>query len=145
MRFFIRHLLCLGISSIVVAAGVSPLSRLPVLAQTNTAPTGASQAQESSQAAIDLARHLTQINARMYGAYWCPHCTRQQEVFGQQAFALINYTECDPKGKNAKPQQCKAEKIQAYPTWKINGKTYLGVHSLEELANLSGYQGSRNF
>jgi glutaredoxin len=144
MPFFTRNLLYLGISSVVVVAGVSQLSQLPVLAQTNTAPAG-SQAQKSSQAAIDLARHLTKINAKMYGAYWCPHCTHQREVFGQQAFALINYIECAPDGKNAQPELCKTEKIQGYPTWKINGKTYLGVHSLEELASLSSYQGSRNF
>lgn len=141
---FIHHLVYLGISS-VVAIGINHPIQAPVLAQTTTSPTETSQPQASSPAAIALARHLTKINAKMYGAYWCPHCTHQREVFGQQAFALINYIECDPDGENAKPQQCQAEKIRAYPTWEINGKTYLGVHSLAELAGLSGYQGSRNF
>ncbi len=100
---------------------------------------------ESSPDQIALAAHLQTIKARMYGAYWCPHCHTQQELFGKQAFTALTYIECDPRGKDAQPDLCKAAKIQAYPSWEIRGKYYTGRQSLEKLAILSGYKGPRNF
>jgi glutaredoxin len=99
----------------------------------------------ASPALMSLTRHLKKVNAKMYGAYWCPHCTRQKELFGASAIQYVNYIECDPQGKNAKPDLCKAANIKGYPTWEIKGKQYTGVQSLEELAKLSGYKGSTNF
>lgn len=99
----------------------------------------------SGEAEIALAQHLTQIGAKEYGAYWCPHCYEQKQLFGKEAAALLNYIECDPNGKNAQPQLCKEAKIEGYPTWEINGKKYPGAYPLEKLADLSGYQGPRNF
>ena len=100
---------------------------------------------ESVPAQIALATHLQTIKARMYGAYWCPHCHTQQELFGKEAFTAITYIECDPRGKDAQPDLCKAANIKAYPTWEIRGKYYTGRQSLEKLAILSGYKGSSNF
>ncbi len=91
-----------------------------------------------------LADHLKKIGARMYGAYWCPYCTRQIEMFGA-AFRDIDYVECDPRGKNPRPNLCQTAKIKGYPTWEINGKFYPGVQSFEELAEASNYKGSRKF
>lgn len=39
----------------------------------------------SSPANIELAKHLTAVNAKMYGAFWCVHCHEQKELFGQEA------------------------------------------------------------
>jgi len=100
---------------------------------------------ESVPDQIALATHLQTIKARMYGAYWCPHCHTQQELFGKEAFSAITYIECDPRGKDAQPDLCKAANIKAYPTWEIRGKYYTGRQSLEKLAILSGYRGSSNF
>ena len=100
---------------------------------------------ESLPDQIALATHLQTIKARMYSAYWCPYCHTQQELFGKEAFTVINYIECDPRGKDAQPDLCKATNIKAYPTWEIRGKYYTGMQSLEKLAILSGYKGSRNF
>jgi hypothetical protein len=100
---------------------------------------------ESVPDQIALATHLQTIKARMYGAYWCPHCHTQQELFGKEAFSAITYIECDPRGKDAQPDLCKAANIKAYPTWEIRGKYYRGQQSLEKLAILSGYKGSSNF
>jgi hypothetical protein len=100
---------------------------------------------ESVPDQIALATHLQTIKARMYGAYWCPHCHTQQELFGKEAFTMITYIECDPRGKDAQPDLCKAANIKAYPTWEIRGKYYTGRQSLEKLAILSGYRGSNNF
>lgn len=100
---------------------------------------------ESVPDQIALATHLQTIKARMYGAYWCPHCHTQQELFGKEAFTALTYIECDPRGKDAQPDLCKAANIKAYPTWEIRGKYYTGRQSLEKLAILSGYKGSSNF
>lgn len=81
----------------------------------------------------------------MYGTYWCPYCTRQKQMFGLQGFNLIRYIECDPRGQNAKPNLCRQANVRGYPTWEINGQQYRGMRSLSDLANISGYRGSRNF
>lgn len=99
----------------------------------------------SGAAEMALARRLAEIGAKNYGAYWCPHCHEQKELFGKQAFALIDYFECDPNGQNARPQMCRAAGLVGYPSWKIDDKVYPGVQSLETLADLSGYQGDRAF
>ena len=74
----------------------------------------------------------------MYGAFWCPHCDTQKQLFGG-AVTQIPYVECDPEGESAQPQLCQDKGIQGYPTWEIAGEFYPGVHSLETLASLSGY------
>lgn len=94
---------------------------------------------------IALAQHLKQTGAKMYGAFTCPHCQNQKQLFGKEAASQLNYIECHPKGKNARPDLCQAAKIQGFPTWEINGKFYQGEKTLQELADLSGYQGSRKF
>jgi hypothetical protein len=81
----------------------------------------------------------------MYGAYWCPHCHDQLQLFGQKAAAQLPYIECADDGKNARPDLCKAAGIEGYPTWKIKGKTYTGTQPLTELATASGYEGGHNF
>ena len=52
----------------------------------------------STDQAIALANHLKSRGSVMYGAYWCPHCQHQKELFGKEAWALIDYVECSPKG-----------------------------------------------
>lgn len=95
-------------------------------------------------ATIALAEHLTQTGAKMYGTYWCPYCHRQQELFGS-AIQKLQVVECDPKGENAKPEECAKANVSSFPTWEINGNLYRGLHSLEELAALSDYKGSKDF
>lgn len=100
----------------------------------------------SNPAKIALAQHLTQVGAKMYGAYWCHHCHQQKQMFGKQAIAAIDYIECSPNGHWAgQAEVCQAAQIEAYPTWQINGQLYTGTQSLEKLAEISGYQGSREF
>ncbi len=86
-------------------------------------------------------QYLNQTGVKMYGAYWCPHCKNQKDLFGAAA-SQLNYIECDPRGHNPQPGLCRQANIQGYPTWEINGKLYPGTRTLQELAELSGYQGS---
>lgn len=101
----------------------------------------------SGSAEIALARYLTQIGAKEYGAYWCPHCHDQKMLFGKEAAKLIDYFECDPQGQNSRAEICKAAaaNIQGFPTWEIKGQFHSGTQSLEKLAEFSGYSGPRNF
>lgn len=101
----------------------------------------------SGQAEIALAQHLKSIDAKFYGAYWCPHCHDQKELFGRQAFREIHYIECAPDGRNSQASVCQAnsQNVTGYPTWEINGKYLSGTQSLNELADASGYQGARDF
>ena len=108
-------------------------------------PGGYTITTSSGAAELALADHLTQIGAKMYGAYTCPHCQNQKVLFGKEAAAQLNYIECHPDGKNAQPNLCTEAGIQGFPTWEIGGKQYQGEKTLKELADLSGYKGLRNF
>lgn len=99
----------------------------------------------SGDAEIALAKHLTAIGAKKYGAWWCPHCHAQQTLFGKQAFEHVTYVECDEEGIEPDPNACRAAGVQSYPTWEINGETYAGVQSLPTLAAVSGYTGPQDF
>ncbi|MGB7380124.1 MAG: vitamin K epoxide reductase family protein [Rivularia sp. (in: cyanobacteria)] len=100
----------------------------------------------SGEAEIALARHLKDIGAKEYIAWWCPHCHDQKLLFGKEAYEEVPHTDCAPADTpNDQKPECKKAGIQSYPTWKIKGKTYTGAQSLEELAKVSGYQGPTNF
>ncbi|PSO58617.1 MAG: hypothetical protein BRC40_06630 [Cyanobacteria bacterium QH_8_48_120] len=130
-----------------VGSAIASDERTPV-PQVSTSPQpgeGWSIKTTSGEAEMALAEHLNQVGATMYGAYWCPHCHEQKQLFGKEAVSKINYIECDPGGNNPQPQKCESAGVKSYPTWKINGETYRGTQSLTELAEASGYEGSTNF
>jgi glutaredoxin len=96
----------------------------------------------STPGSVQLAEHLTALGAKMYGAYWCPHCHDQKQLFGQEAAKIIDYVECDGEGIDPQPALCRSKGIEGYPSWEINGQIYSGAQRLEELAAASGYTGS---
>lgn len=108
-------------------------------------PGGYAIASSSGAAEIALAQHLKQTRAKMYGAFTCSHCQNQKHLFGAEAAKQLNYVECHPQGQNAQPQVCQAAGIEGFPTWEIKGQKYSGEKTLQELADLSNYQGPRNF
>ncbi|GLC37706.1 hypothetical protein PLESTB_000887200 [Pleodorina starrii] len=91
---------------------------------------------KSSDRAIDLARRLKAVGARMYGAFWCSHCLEQKEDFGAAAMADFPYVECFPngwkRGEKVAPL-CEAANVRAFPTWSIGGKTIEGELLLSEI------------
>jgi glutaredoxin len=97
--------------------------------------------QELGQASYEerLADHLQASGAKMYGAYWCPHCQAQKDLF-KGAIDRVPYVECDANGTNAQPELCDEKGIKAYPTWEINGQFSEGVKPLGKLAQLSGFE-----
>jgi glutaredoxin len=69
---------------------------------------------------------------KMYGAFWCPHCIDQKELF-EDAKDLIPYVECTEE-----KEVCQREGISGYPTWKFTDGTSLsGSQSLSLLAQKS--------
>lgn len=99
----------------------------------------------AGESEIALAKHLSQIGAKFYGAFWCSHCHDQKQLFGKEAVQYIPYVECSTPDRQAQTPVCKENKIESYPTWVINGQTLGGTQTLKQLAQLSGYQGTQNF
>ena len=123
----------------VVAAGTA----VRAAEATAVSPASSSTPTTSSERQKALARHLKLKGAVVYGAWWCPHCNHQKELFGGEAIELLPYVECDKDDPGR--QRCQAAQIRAYPTWELNGERRLGVLSLEELEVWSGYStGSRS-
>ncbi len=136
------------ISVISVGLAIATITSLSALAFAPqiTAPAIAQEAGEpvtttSNPNAIALAKHLRKTGAKLYTAYWCPHCHTQKQRFGKQAVSQLEVIECDRRGFNPQTQLCKEKRISGYPTWEIDGKFYPGTQSLENLANLSKYRG----
>jgi len=100
---------------------------------------------KSGPSEMALAQHLKEVGATKYGAYWCPHCHEQKQLFGEEAFAIVPYVECAKPGGNGQTQECRAAGIQSYPTWEIDGQLYRGTQTLDELADATGYEGPRDF
>lgn len=80
---------------------------------------------------------LSTSGAKMYGAYWCPHCQNQKAEFGNSV-QYLSYIECDPTGPRSEYSLCSSKGIDGYPTWEIKGKLYPGEISLQKIAELSG-------
>ena len=94
---------------------------------------------ESSDQATELARRLRQQGVVMAGTYWCPHTSRQKELFGREAWQNINYVECSSKGYNGNAGYCLTNKVEGYPTWVFkNGKQISGERPLSLLAQEVG-------
>ncbi|MBD2093380.1 vitamin K epoxide reductase family protein [Microcoleus sp. FACHB-1515] len=135
-----------GVIVLVGTLGVYANVNNPAIAESSAeqAP-GYNITTRSGAAEINLAKHLQSIGAEFYGAYWCPHCHDQKQLFGQEAAQFIPYVECAQDAPNTEMSRCQAANVQSFPTWVINGQTVTGTQSLDELAQLSGYQGNKNF
>jgi len=85
-----------------------------------------------------FAQCLSTKGAKMYGAFWCPHCAEQKELFGA-SFKYVNYTECGIKGSRELTQVCTDASIKHFPTWVFaDGSRVEGKHELEFLSQETG-------
>ncbi len=80
-----------------------------------------------------FAQCLKDQGATFYGAFWCPHCKAQKELFGDSV-KLLNYVECSLPDASGQTQNCKDKKIEGYPTWEFKDGSRLNQSTLEELA-----------
>lgn len=86
---------------------------------------------------VQFAKDLSAAGVQYFGAYWCPACTQQKELFedGQNELPFFEVTNPD-RTLNALGQ---AEAITQFPTWKFpDGTVVSGVQSLAQLSALSG-------
>ena len=95
---------------------------------------------ESTKESIALAKYLKNNGVVKYSAYWCPNCLDQSELFGKEAYKELNVVECARDGKNSQTKLCIDKKIEGFPSWEINGNIIIGVQSLQELAELTGFK-----
>ncbi len=86
-----------------------------------------------------FAKCVTEKQAVMYGAFWCPHCKEQKEMFGP-AFKAINYVECGIQGNlQAQAPTCKMMLIKKYPTWIFpDGDRQEKILSFQDLSQKTG-------
>jgi hypothetical protein len=85
-----------------------------------------------------FAQCLKTKGAKMYGAWWCPHCADQEEMFGY-AFQYVNYVECSPPGERTVSDVCKQADIKNFPTWQFpDGSRTEGAQALTILGEKTG-------
>jgi hypothetical protein len=85
-----------------------------------------------------FSRCLSEKGAKMYGAYWCPHCADQKEMFGSSE-QYLPYIECGIKGSHTLNPVCTQANIKNFPTWEFaDGTRVEGAHSLEFLGQTTG-------
>jgi len=86
----------------------------------------------------EFAQCLTDKGAVMYGAYWCLHCQKVKNSFGD-SFKNVTYVECDPKGENGNPDLCQEKVIEEYATFIFkDGSRLIGEPTLKELSEKTG-------
>ena len=85
-----------------------------------------------------FAQCLTAKQAKMYGAYWCPHCEEQKEMF-DSSFDYAPYVECGIKGSKALEPICSQLGIKRFPTWIFaDGTRAEGKQDLTFLSDKTG-------
>jgi hypothetical protein len=85
-----------------------------------------------------FAKCLTAKQAKMYGAFWCPHCEEQKEKFGS-SFQYAPYIECGIKGSKGIEPVCTQAGIKRFPTWIFaDGTRVEGEHELDFLGQETG-------
>ena len=85
-----------------------------------------------------FAQCLSAKQIKMYGAYWCPHCADQKELFGS-SFEYVAYVECGIKGSRAESPDCMQAGIKHFPMWQFSdGERKDGMMQLKALSEKSG-------
>src|SRR6266851_9456435 len=67
-----------------------------------------------------FAKCLAAKQAKMYGAYWCPHCADQKEMF-ESSFQFLPYVECGVPGSRDQAPACKDAGLKHFPPWGFLG------------------------
>lgn len=102
-----------------------------------TTPTLGPAMHPSSAEQLALVEHLRRQGVLFYGAWWCPACFKQKNLFGQQAGNKLPYVECEKTEEQR--QRCEKDGISAYPTWVHGDQRLEGVQNLERLGQWSGF------
>ena len=90
----------------------------------------------------EFAACIAESGAKIYSAWWCPHCQAQKKDFGK-SFKVLDemgaHIECSPGGTKSFSQFCLDEGITGTPTWKFaDGSVRSGKLSFAELSQRTG-------
>lgn len=125
-------------------AGMSPFLRNVIIAAALVAAFAAAYYwgyyRRNAHKLDNFAKCLGDKGVKMYGAYWCPHCAEQKELFGE-ALPFVPYVECGVYGnRNAEQQVCKDAGIHHFPTWQFPpvGERVEAVMPLADLSSRTG-------
>jgi hypothetical protein len=120
--------------------GASPLAAMAGSAgrEASTTPTLGAAMEPSTAEQLALVEHLKRSGVLFYGAWWCPACFKQKNLFGQQAGNQLPYVECEKT--ESQRERCQRDRIEAYPTWVKGGDRLEGVQTLDKLGQWSGFQ-----
>jgi hypothetical protein len=134
----LRSLLLLGLSTLALGLVATAGSAAGSASSGSSSPHVGEPRKPTNAEQKALSEHLRRRGAVFYGAWWCPACFQQKNLFGKEAGNRLPYVECDKT--DAGRAICQAANIRAYPTWDLPGKPRLeGVQSLDELKSWSGY------
>ncbi len=85
-----------------------------------------------------FAKCLATKQVKMYGAYWCPHCADQKEMF-RSSFQYVPYVECGIPGSRDEAPVCKDAGVKHFPTWQFaDGERQEGAQALPSLGTRTG-------
>lgn len=85
-----------------------------------------------------FAQCIAESGVKFYGAFWCPHCQNQKEMFGSSE-KLLPYIECSTPNGQAQLQICIDAGINGYPTWEFaDGSRMNGEVPLVTLSEKTG-------
>lgn len=85
-----------------------------------------------------FARCIANTSTTFYGAFWCPHCKNQKNMFGSSE-QYLPYVECSLPSGSGQVQVCIDNKIEGYPTWVFkDGSRLSGEVALDKLAEKTG-------
>lgn len=94
----------------IAEASTAPLGQILDTTTTNKPP---KLTKKSSPKALEIASKLKDVNAKMYGAFWCSHCFNQKQELGIEAYEgqYYTYIECDKEGFLSNSPLCAAKKV----------------------------------
>ncbi len=80
----------------------------------------------------EFAQCITDAGAKFYGAWWCPHCNDQKNLFEKSS--KLPYVECQTPSRQP-IQECLDAGIESFPTWIFkDGSKLVGLQQFEDLA-----------
>ncbi|MDD9868105.1 MAG: hypothetical protein OXU73_02140 [Candidatus Campbellbacteria bacterium] len=89
-----------------------------------------------------LAFHLDETGSIFYGAFWCPACESQKNMFDDKGQKLLPYVECSLPNRRGQYPVCDEAGVRSYPTWHFtSGLVCPSVLTKGALAVASGYNG----
>ncbi|MFM7732413.1 MAG: hypothetical protein ACKO6F_02900, partial [Cyanobium sp.] len=124
-------------AGLISATGAAPAIAGPAPATGSSTTASLGEALEPSTDEQKLVGEwLRQQGVIFYGAWWCPACFQQKNLFGKEAGNRLPYVECEKE--EAGRTKCQGAAVLAYPTWVMGNQRLEGVQNLEQLKRWSG-------